>query len=167
MRPLHAVVVGALGLALVAAGCGGAIPSSDGGPAALKLDGRYLVDSQGHSVYLFEKDEDGESYCSGACAAVWPPLETSTAPRGGAGVQDAELGTIERPDGDMQVTYHGHPLYYYAADASTPDNTKGEDVEQFGAGWYLVGAHGQPVESQSDSGSDSGSGSNDGGGGYG
>jgi len=167
MRPLHAVVVGALGLALVAAGCGGAIPSSDGGPAALKLDGRYLVDSQGHSVYLFEKDEDGESYCSGACAAVWPPLETSTAPRGGAGVQEAELGTIERPDGDMQVTYHGHPLYYYAADASTPDNTKGEDVEQFGAGWYLVGAHGQPVESQSDSGSDSGSGSNDGGGGYG
>jgi predicted lipoprotein with Yx(FWY)xxD motif len=167
MRPLHAVVVGALGLALVAAGCGGAIPSSDGGPAALKLDGRYLVDSQGHSVYLFEKDEDGESYCSGACAAVWPPLETSTAPRGGAGVQEAELGTIERPDGDMQVTYHGHPLYYYAADASTPDNTKGEDVEQFGAGWYLVGAHGQPVEPQSDSGSGSGSGSNDGGGGYG
>ena len=167
MRPLHAVVVGALGLALVAAGCGGAIPSSDGGPAALKLDGRYLVDSQGHSVYLFEKDEDGESYCSGACAAVWPPLETSTAPRGGAGVQDAELWTIERPDGDMQVTYHGHPLYYYAADASTPDNTKGEDVEQFGAGWYLVGAHGQPVEPQSDSGSGSGSGSNDGGGGYG
>jgi predicted lipoprotein with Yx(FWY)xxD motif len=167
MRPLHAVVVGALGLALVAAGCGGAIPSSDGGPAALKLDGRYLVDSQGHSVYLFEKDEDGESYCSGACAAVWPPLETSTAPRGGAGVQDAELGTIERPDGDMQVTYHGHPLYYYAADASTPDNTKGEDIEQFGAGWYLVGAHGQPVESQSDSGSGSGSGSDDGGGGYG
>jgi predicted lipoprotein with Yx(FWY)xxD motif len=133
----------------------------------LKLDGRYLVDSQGHSVYLFEKDEDGESYCSGACAAVWPPLETSTAPRGGAGVQDAELGTIERPDGDMQVTYHGHPLYYYAADASTPDNTKGEDVEQFGAGWYLVGAHGQPVEPQSDSGSGSGSGSDDGGGGYG
>jgi predicted lipoprotein with Yx(FWY)xxD motif len=167
MRPLHAVVVGALGLALVAAGCGGAIPSSDGGPAALKLDGRYLVDSQGHSVYLFEKDEDGESYCSGACAAVWPPLETSTAPRGGAGVQEAELGTIERPDGDMQVTYHGHPLYYYAADASTPDNTKGEDIEQFGAGWYLVGAHGQPVESQSDSGSGSGSGSDDGGGGYG
>jgi len=167
MRPLHAVVVGALGLALVAAGCGGAIPSSDGGPAALKLDGRYLVDSQGHSVYLFEKDEDGESYCSGACAAVWPPLETSTAPRGGAGVQEAELGTIERPDGDMQVTYHGHPLYYYAADASTPDNTKGEDVEQFCAGWYLVGAHGQPVEPQSDSGSGSRSGSNDGGGGYG
>lgn len=163
MRPLHAVVVGAIGLALVAAGCGGAIPSSDGGPAALKLDGQYLVDSQGHSVYLFEKDEGGESYCSGACAAVWPPLETSTAPRAGAGIQHAALGTNKRPDGDVQVTYHGHPLYYYAADASTADNTKGEGIEQFGAGWYLVGAHGQPVEPKSGS----GSGSNGGGGGYG
>ena len=164
MRPLHAVVVGAIGLALVAAGCGGAIPSSDGGPASLKLDGGHLVDSQGHSVYLFEKDESGESYCGGACAAVWPPLETSTAPQAGAGIQDAALGTTERSDGDMQVTYHGHPLYYYAADASTPDNTKGENIEQFGAGWYLVGAHGQPVEPESNSGSNSTSGSNGGGG---
>jgi predicted lipoprotein with Yx(FWY)xxD motif len=164
MRALHAVVVGAIGLALVAAGCGGAIPSSDGGPATLKLDGRYLVDNQAHSVYLFEKDESGESYCGGACAAVWPPLETSTAPQAGAGIQDAALGTTERSDGDMQVTYHGHPLYYYAADASTPDNTKGENIEQFGAGWYLVGAHGQPVEPESNSGSNSTSGSNGGGG---
>jgi predicted lipoprotein with Yx(FWY)xxD motif len=164
MRPLHAVVVGAIGLALVAAGCGEAIPSSNGGPATLKLDGRYLVDSQGHSVYLFERDEGDESYCSGACAAVWPPLETSAAPQAGAGIQSASLGTIKRSDGDMQVTYHGHPLYYYAADASTPGKTRGEDIEQFGAGWYLVGAHGQPVEPES---SDSGSGSSGGGGGYG
>jgi predicted lipoprotein with Yx(FWY)xxD motif len=169
MRPLYAVVVGVIGLTLVAAGCGGAIPSSDGGPAVLKLtrssDGRFLADSQGHSVYLFEKDESGESYCSGACAAVWPPLETSTAPRAGAGIQSAALGTIERSDGDMQVTYHGHPLYYYAADASTPGETKGEDIEQFGDGWYLVDARGEAVE-ESHSGSHSHSGSNEGGGGY-
>src|ERR1051325_5101718 len=136
MRPLYAVVMGVIGLALVAADCGGAIPSSDGGPATLKLtrssNGQVLADAQGHSVYLFEKDEQGESYCDGACAAVWPPLETSTAPRAGAGVQSAALGTIKRSDGDMQVTYHGHPLYYYAADASTPGKTKGEDIEQFG-----------------------------------
>jgi predicted lipoprotein with Yx(FWY)xxD motif len=166
MRPLYAVAVGVMGLAVVTAGCGGAIPSSNGGPAMLKLNGQYLVDRQGHSVYLFEKDEDGESYCSGACAAVWPPLETSAAPQAGAGVQSGALGTTRRDDGDMQVTYHGHPLYYYAADASTPDKTKGEDIEQFGAGWYLVGAGGQPVE-ESGSGSDSNSGSNGGGGGYG
>ena len=166
MRPLHAVVVGVIGLAVFAAGCGGAIPSSNGGPAMLKLDGQYLVDGRGQSVYLFEKDDGGESYCTGACAAVWPPLETSTAsPEAGAGIQSGALGTIKRDDGDMQVTYHGHPLYYYAADASTPGKTRGEDVEQFGSGWYLVNGHGDPVESASDSGSNSGS--NGGGGGYG
>jgi predicted lipoprotein with Yx(FWY)xxD motif len=168
MRPLHAVVVGVIGLAVVTAGCGGAVPSSNGGPATLKLDGHYLVDQRGQSVYLFEKDEEGESYCTGACAAVWPPLETSSAPRAGSGIQDGALGTIKRSDGDMQVTYHGHPLYYYAADASTPGKTKGEDIEQFGSGWYLVNTHGNPVES-GDSGSNAGSnsGSNGGGGGYG
>ena len=96
MRPLP-VVVGAIGLALVAAGCGGAIPSSDGGPATLKLDGRYLVDRQGHSVYLFEKDDSRESYCSGACAAVWPPLETSTAPQAGVGSRTLRWGRSSAP----------------------------------------------------------------------
>jgi hypothetical protein len=62
------------------------------------------------------------------------------------------------------VTYHGHPLYYYAADASTPGKTTGEDVDQFGSGWYLVNRQGDPLES-ADSGSNSGSGG--GGGGYG
>jgi predicted lipoprotein with Yx(FWY)xxD motif len=168
MRPLHAVVVGAMGLAVIAAGCGGAIPGSDGGPATLKLDGKYLVDARGQSVYLFDKDEAGESYCTGACAAVWPPLETSATPRAGAGIESGALGTIKRDDGDMQVTYHGHPLYYYAADASTPGKTKGEAIEQFGDEWYLVGASGNPFE-QVESGSNSGSngGSNGGGGGYG
>ena len=148
MRPLHAVVVGAIGLvAVVAAGCGGAIPSSDGGPAMLKLDGRYLVDRQGHSVYLFEKDEGGESYCNGACAAVWPPLETSTAPRAGAGVGSGALGTIKRGDGDMQVTYHGHPLYYYAADASTPGKTKARTSSssaQAGTSWARTASRSSP-----------------------
>ena len=176
MRPLHAVVVGAIGLALVAAGCGGAVPSSDGGPAMLKLSGsasgHYLVDSQGHTLYLFEKDETGESYCNGACAAVWPPLETSSSPQATGGLDSSALGTITRDDGDKQVTYHGHPLYYYAADASSPGKTKGEDVDQFGSSWYLVSAGGKPVEPESSDESNKGSnsGSNTGttsnGGGY-
>jgi predicted lipoprotein with Yx(FWY)xxD motif len=170
MRPLHAVVVGAIGLAFLAAACGGAIPRSNGGPATLTLkrsnDGGFLVDAQGHSLYLFDKDEGGESYCNGACAAVWPPFETSTTPHAGSGVDGAALGTIKRDDGDMQVTYHGHPLYYYAADASTPGKTKGEDINQFGAGWYLVNAGGNSIEPKPNSGSYSNSNSGSGGGGY-
>ena len=95
MRRLHAILtalgpprlaVASLGaVAVVAAGCGAAVPSSNGGPAGVKLDsgklGHYLVDAQGHTLYLFERDQKGESYCSGACASVWPPLETNSAPR--------------------------------------------------------------------------------------
>jgi predicted lipoprotein with Yx(FWY)xxD motif len=167
MRPLHAVVMGAIGLGFVAAGCGGAVPSSNGGPATVKLmsakQGQVLVDAQGHSLYLFEKDERGDSYCNGACAAVWPPFETGSTPHAAGGVNASALGRIKRDDGDMQVTYDGHPLYYYAADASTPGKTKGEEVEQFGAEWYLVNAQGKPAEAET---SHSNSGSNGGGGGY-
>jgi predicted lipoprotein with Yx(FWY)xxD motif len=161
--------MGAFALAVLAAGCGGAIPSSDGGPAAVKLtsskDGRVLGDGRGRALYLFAKDQGGESYCSGACAAVWPPLETRSTPHAAGGVDSAALGTIKRNDGDRQVTYHGHPLYYYAGDASTAGRTAGEGLEQFGAAWYLVGAAGKAVEPASGSRSSSGSGSS-GGGGY-
>jgi predicted lipoprotein with Yx(FWY)xxD motif len=157
-----------LAIALVAAGCGAAIPSSNGGAAMVRAmpseNGRILVDSKGHTLYLFEKDEEGESYCDGACAAVWPPYETDAAPHAGGGLAGSALGTIKRPDGDLQVTYQGHPLYYYAADASTLGKTKGEGLEQFGAEWYLVGPNGKPVEEESGHGGSGGSGG--GGGGY-
>jgi predicted lipoprotein with Yx(FWY)xxD motif len=161
-----------MGFAFVAAGCGGAMPSSNGGPATLKLTstkfGHFLVDGQGHTLYLFQKDEEGESYCTGACAAVWPPLETSSKPQG-SGIDTAALRTIKRDDGETQVTYRGHPLYYYAADASNAGKTKGEELEQFGSEWYVVGANGKPVEREmpkSKSGG-SGSGSNSGRGAWG
>jgi predicted lipoprotein with Yx(FWY)xxD motif len=154
----------ALVLGLVAAGCGGAIPSKQGA-AGVKLTksslGSFLVDAQGHTLYLFEKDEKSDSYCMGACAAVWPPLEADHAPQALAGVPSSALGVFKRDDGEMQVTYMGHPLYYYAADASTPGKTKGEGVKQFGAEWYVVGRNGKTVEP-----GDNSSKSNSGGGGY-
>ena len=75
----------------------------------------------------------------------------------------SQLGTFKRDDGETQVTYYGHPLYYYAADASTPGHRHGEGVEQFGAEWYVVGAEGKPVEPKEGSGGGGGGG---GGGGY-
>jgi predicted lipoprotein with Yx(FWY)xxD motif len=152
----------ALAFALAGAGCGGAIPSSDGGPARVEVSNGHLVDGAGRSLYLFERDDGGESYCTDACAAVWPPLETNSAPQGGGAVAGSALGTIVRGDGDRQVTYHGHPLYYYAADASKPGSTRGQEVDQFGAEWYLLAASGNPAASQGNGGS---GGSNGGGGG--
>ena len=166
-----ALAAAVAGLVFVVAGCGGAVPSSNGGHATVKLGqsklGRILVDGQGHTLYLFDRDEHGESYCTGACAAVWPPYETDSKPTASAGVPGSALGTTKRADGDLQVTYHGHPLYYYAADASTPGKTKGEDLEQFGAGWYVLDSGGKAVEPEHMSGSSGATSGSSGGGGYG
>lgn len=146
---------------VVAAGCDRAIPSSNGGPTTVSADhsdiGTYLEDPSGRSLYLFEGDEKGESYCDGACASVWPPYETSGTPMAGSGVDQSKLGTITRDDGTTQVTYMGEPLYYYAGDGSKPDETKGEGIEQFGAEWYLVSPkNGAPVEEESSGSSEEG-----------
>lgn len=145
-------VAAALGC-LAAAGCGGAIPGSQGGHATVTSSrsslGRVLVDESGQTLYLFEKDEPSESYCTGACAGVWPPVETDGSLTAGPGVARSRLGTIVRDDGERQVTYAGHPLYYYAGDASTPGKTAGEGLDQFGSEWYLVSPAGKVVEDES------------------
>jgi predicted lipoprotein with Yx(FWY)xxD motif len=152
MQRLHPRVGGLLVagvLGLVATGCNGAIPGSSGGTSVKLMNanaGSFLVDGRGHTLYLFERDDKGESYCNGACAAVWPPFEAKSQPHGMGGVPASALGSIKRDDGERQVTYQGHPLYYYAADASTPGKAKGEAVHQFGAEWYLVDRNGKPVE---------------------
>jgi predicted lipoprotein with Yx(FWY)xxD motif len=157
----------ALVLGLVAAGCGTAVPSKAGADGVKTMSSEYgthLVDAQGHALYVFEKDQKNESYCNGACAAVWPPFEAEKKPAAPAGVPASALGTIKRDDGETQVTFDGHPLYYYAADGSKPGKDSGEDVDQFGASWYLVGANGKSVEPKAQKGSQGNS--NNSGGGY-
>ena len=124
--------------------------------------GKILADEDGKTVYLFEKDKNGKSACSGACTQVWPPVTTKGKPQAGKGVSAAKLGTITRSNGATQVTYSGHPLYYYASD-SKPGDTKGQDVKAFGAGWYVVSPSGHKVEKEEGGGGKSGG---SGGGGY-
>ncbi len=97
------------------------------------------------TVYLFEGDRGGTSACSGACASVWPPVTTSGAPRATGAAAAADLGTIKRPDGTIQVTYKGHPLYFFARDKDAGD-TYGEDVNGFGASWYALSPSGAKVD---------------------
>src|SRR2546430_10658600 len=78
--------------------------------------GKTLFGPSGKVVYVFGADRGSTSRCYGVCAKAWPPLLTSAAPRGGAGVETRLLGTTRRSDGKLQVTYAGHPLYYYEAD---------------------------------------------------
>ena len=107
--------------------------------------GKILVDSHGRTLYLFEKDTGTSSTCFGACAAVWPPLTVTGAPRAGDGLASNKLGTTKRADGKTEATYNGHPLYAYAADTA-PGQTLGQGLNQFGAGWDVLSPNGNKIE---------------------
>jgi predicted lipoprotein with Yx(FWY)xxD motif len=104
--------------------------------------GEILTDGEGRTLYLFTQDAGGASTCSGDCATAWPPFTVEGEAMAGTGVDQALLGTITRDDGTTQVTYNGHPLYYYAEDINAGDTT-GQGV---GDVWYLVNAQGEQVE---------------------
>src|SRR3954454_3541234 len=119
--------------------------------------GTILVDSQGRTLYLFEKDSGTKSACCGACATNWPPLRDSGKPTAGTGLNASLLGTTPRSDGNPQVTYNGHPLYTFVMDQK-PGDTKGQGVTAFGGSWFALNSAGNQVTAQASSSSSSSSG---------
>jgi predicted lipoprotein with Yx(FWY)xxD motif len=97
------------------------------------------------TVYVFAADKGSTSSCSGACAQAWPPVTTTGSPRAAGGVQSADLGTTTRSDGTKQVTYKGHPVYYYVSDQSSGETT-GQGINSFGAAWYVLDPQGTEIE---------------------
>jgi len=104
--------------------------------------GSYVADSMGRALYILEGDDTGTK-CTGECLQAWRPLLTSgdTAPLAGASLQGGLVGTVQRSDGASQVTYNGHPLYYYSADTGA-GTTKGQGIDDQWGEWYLVGSTG-------------------------
>jgi predicted lipoprotein with Yx(FWY)xxD motif len=103
--------------------------------------GLILTSKVGRTVYLFTRDTQGASTCYGGCASTWLPVLTHGSPRAAGEAQPALLGTTKRAGGTVQVTYHRHPLYYYAADRST-GQTGGQGRRAFGGRWWVVGSFG-------------------------
>jgi predicted lipoprotein with Yx(FWY)xxD motif len=103
--------------------------------------GEVLVDAEGMTLYMFDPDAQGESTCYDDCATNWPPLVSEGEATVGEGLDEAMLGSVERTDGSMQVTYNDWPLYYWAKDAAAGDVT-GQAV---GDVWWVVGADGEPI----------------------
>ena len=99
--------------------------------------GTVLTDSKGVTVYLFEGDTGTKSTCYQQCASAWPPVLTRGTPAAGPGAAVSLLGTTKRTDGTTQVTYAGHPLYYFSA-GMTPGQVNGQGVHAFGAGWDAI-----------------------------
>ena len=139
-------------------------PASSGTASATVISshagsgGTFLTDG-GRAVYLWNADAMNKSNCSGACAGAWPPVMATGKVTASNGVKPSDLGTIARSGGGKQVTYNGHPLYFFAGD-SGPGQTNGQGSDSFGAKWWLVAPSGLKVTTTSaTSGSGSGSGS--------
>lgn len=156
-RPLVALVALAA-VGVLAAGCGsngsgsggvggygssGTTPASGGASSVAMVSatstnlGMILVDGNGRTLYLFEKDQSNQSACAGACVAAWPVDQSSATPKAGSGVTASMLGTIKRSDNTTQVTYNKHPLYYFQGDSGAGQHN-GQGVDAFGAKWYAV-----------------------------
>ena len=108
--------------------------------------GRILAGPSGRTVYIFLADRGTTSSCnSAACVQYWPPVLTAGAPSAGAGANPALLGTTQRKDGTAQVTYAGHPLYYFITDKKAGDVT-GQGINGFGGPWYVVSPSGRQIQ---------------------
>ena len=157
---------GVAGVTLLATACGGsggygatnaapttkapAAAAATATPTTLDLAnsklGPIVADSKGRSLYLFEADTSSTSTCTSAgCVAEWPPLLATGSPQAGAGLTATKLATTTRPDGKDQVTYNGHPLYYFAGD-SQPGATAGQGLNDNGGEWYVVHSDGTAVD---------------------
>ena len=152
------LVTGALGvIALVAAACssgassssttaGSSGPTTTGssGSASVVLTGStshgtVLTNSAGMTVYRYTPDGTGTPMCTGSCATTWPPVTVpsgTTHVAGGTGVTAANLGTVSRSDGTLQVTYKGMPLYHFTGDSKAGD-ANGQGIAGI---WFVIPA---------------------------
>jgi predicted lipoprotein with Yx(FWY)xxD motif len=178
-------LLGVLAAAVLIAGCGSSNSSSSASaapstsaaaPAAPSSSavtisttkgpvGTYLTGASGRAIYLWKADTGAKSNCTGQCAKFWPPVLAKATPTVSGGATASDLGTTTRADGTKQVTYKGHPLYYFFEDPKA-GTVKGQGSSNFGAKWWLVAPSGTAITAKGSS-SSSGGGASGGGSGYG
>jgi predicted lipoprotein with Yx(FWY)xxD motif len=142
------VVLGVVATAVVLAGlvaAAGSTRAASGVAARVSVRstefGKALFGPSGKVLYVFGADRGSKSNCYGVCAAAWPPLLTTAAPLAGAGAEAKLLGMTTRKDGRLQVTYNGHPLYYYSADKL--GKVMCQHANMHGGLWLIIKPNGQ------------------------
>ena len=135
-----ALLIISLGAATASAATGPTVKSVSSEALATKV----VVDGAGRTLYRFTLDRAKSIKCTGGCAKAWPPVIVArgTKPVAGKGIAQARLGTVTRPDGRLQLTYYGLPLYRYAGDKRAGDIT-GQGV---GGNWFAVAPSGRLVK---------------------
>jgi predicted lipoprotein with Yx(FWY)xxD motif len=108
--------------------------------------GQILFDGQGRALYLFAADKTSTPTCYDSCASVWPPYLTEKGDAVNAmhAATGSLTGTTPRTDGTLQVTYNGHPLYYYSGDKN-PGDVLCQGVVDHGGAWYVVDPQGNAI----------------------
>jgi predicted lipoprotein with Yx(FWY)xxD motif len=149
MNRLVLFAFGAGALGAVAAGCGSSGMSSSSGTTSsgqasssvVKTSstpvGQVLTDGNGRTLYLLKTDTGTMSTCTGSCASTWPP-DTVSGKATASGVNASMLGTTTRSDHTTQVTFDGHPLYYYSGDAAA-GQVNGQGIQ---GTWFTVSPSG-------------------------
>ncbi len=139
-------LVGLLVSALIGSPAASAQPAATIATRAADSLGTYLTDQTGRTLYMYTKDTVGISNCYDACATAWPPLMTQADPALPSDIAGV-IGTTQRTDGGLQVTYNGMPLYYWVKDQK-PGDTTGQNV---GGVWFVINPAPAPtVEMRSD-----------------
>ena len=136
LRLLRCLIGVVVLLGASAAAAGGATKAPTVSTARNILLGEIIVGTGGRTVYDTTMDRAGKVACTGSCAARWLPLLIAPhrRPNAGSGVVASMLGTVQRPDGRWQVTYHGHPLYLFSGDARA-GQANGEGL---GGRWHAL-----------------------------
>jgi predicted lipoprotein with Yx(FWY)xxD motif len=98
--------------------------------------GVMLFDDRGQAIYLFDRETTSSPDCYDECATAWPPVLADGTPQVGGAADPALLGTTQRTDGTVQVTYADHPLYTYANEG--PGEVRCHNVFLNNGWWYVV-----------------------------
>jgi predicted lipoprotein with Yx(FWY)xxD motif len=105
--------------------------------------GSMLYDASGQAIYLFDAERSARPECYGECEEAWPPVLTTGQPQGKGSVRSDLLGTTRRNSGATQVTYAGHPLYFYAHEGKY--QVLCHNIEEYGGTWLVVQPDGDPA----------------------
>jgi predicted lipoprotein with Yx(FWY)xxD motif len=99
--------------------------------------GRVLANTKGRVMYVHTTDKGSVSTCHAACLSFWPPVTSRVRPVAGKGVSVRHLARNAKG----QVTYYGHPLYYFVS-GKARGNASGEGEAHF----FVVSTTGKAIK---------------------
>lgn len=102
--------------------------------------GPMLFDNTGQAIYIWQLEDSSTAECYDNCAQEWPPVLTNGTPVASGNVNTQLLGTTKRTDGTTQVTYDGHPLYFYAHEK--PGEVECHNIRTHGGLWWVIQPNG-------------------------